>query len=293
MQRTYLVLPFCLFFLFVSAIAVPRQNQNQPISGIEDWINGAENGNDTLQYELAKAYQEGRWIPKSKEEALKWYRRAADQGNINAQSDLGKAYQEGRIFEKNEGEALFWHRKAAEQGNLDSQFAVGSMYLKGQGTPPDYIQAYMWLDLCSVGSVDKPNKEAAEIRDSLAEKMTSEQIAEARRLANEWTSGYAQRWGNGPYRIGWGVTAPKGVNQPLPTYTDEARQAKVEGKIFIEMIIRKDGTIEGLKLLKGLGYGLDEAAIDIISKKWRFSPGTFQGKPVDVKSIGEVSFRFY
>lgn len=288
-----MVLPFCLFTLFVSSIPAPNQNQNATLSGIEDWIKGAEKGNDVLQYELAKAYQEGRWIHENKEEALKWYRRAAEQGNSNAERELADAYLKGQLVQKNEGEALSWYRKAAEQGNLEAQFALGSMYLMGLGTPPDYIQAYMWLDLGSVGSVDKPNKRVTEVRDSVAKKLTSEQIAEARQLASEWVTGYIQSMGNGPCRIGWGVTAPVPLNQLLPPYTDAARQAKVEGKIFIELIIRKDGSIESLGLLKGLGYGLDESAIGMVEKEWRFSPGTFQGKPVDVKCTIEFSFRPY
>ena len=155
MQRTAMVLPFCLFILFVSGVSAPGQSQNATLSGTEDWIKGAENGNDILQHEWAKAYQEGRWICENQEEALKR------------------------------------HRRAAKQGNLEAQFALGSRYLMAQGTTPDYIQACMWLDRCPAGSVDKPNKGAAEIRDSAAEKLTPERVAEARRLASEWVTGYA------------------------------------------------------------------------------------------------------
>jgi len=123
MQRTSMVLSFCLLILFVSSIPAPGQNQNATLSGIEDWIKGAENGNDILHYGLAQGYQEGRWICENKEEALKWYRRAA------------------------------------EQGNLEAQFALGSRHAPdGTGDNAGFYPGYLWLDLRRAGSVDEANR---------------------------------------------------------------------------------------------------------------------------------------
>jgi TonB family protein len=96
------------------------------------------------------------------------------------------------------------------------------------------------------------------------------------------------------YRVGSdGIVAPKCVYQPLPGYTPEAREAKVQGIMLLQGIIRKNGRIDSLKVLQGLGYGLDQSAIDMLSKEWRFEPGTLHGKPVDVQANIEVSFRLY
>jgi TonB family protein len=95
----------------------------------------------------------------------------------------------------------------------------------------------------------------------------------------------------GPYIIGDGVKAPIALRQPLPAYTEEARQARIEGFVLIQAIIRKDGTADTFKVLRGLGYGLDESAIQTIAFKWRFKPGTLNGTPVDVYANIEVSFR--
>jgi TonB family protein len=86
---------------------------------------------------------------------------------------------------------------------------------------------------------------------------------------------------------------PQGVYQPLPSYSQEARDAKAEGIILLQAIIRKDGQVTDLKILRGLGYGLDESAINTIREKWRFEPGRFNGQPVDVMANIEVSFRLY
>jgi protein TonB len=99
--------------------------------------------------------------------------------------------------------------------------------------------------------------------------------------------------GVGPYVVGNGVKPPVPLVQPLPAYTEEARKARAEGIVLIQAIVRKDGTVDSFKVLRGLGYGLDESAINTIATKWRFKPGTFKGMPVDVQANIEVSFRLY
>jgi TPR repeat protein len=60
------------------------------------------------------------------------------------------------------------------------------MYRKGQGVPQDYLQAHMWVNLAASASQGETNEIYAKLRKLIAEKMTSEQIAEAQRLAREW-----------------------------------------------------------------------------------------------------------
>lgn len=99
--------------------------------------------------------------------------------------------------------------------------------------------------------------------------------------------------GHGPMVMGPGVKAPEAISQPLPAYTEEARKARAEGIVLIQAVIHKDGSVDSFKVLRGLGYGLDESAINTIATKWRFRPGTYRGEPVDVQANIEVSFRLY
>jgi periplasmic protein TonB len=99
--------------------------------------------------------------------------------------------------------------------------------------------------------------------------------------------------GIGPYVVGNGVKPPIAIFQPLPAYTEEARKARAEGIVLIQAVIRRDGTVDSFKVLRGLGYGLDESAINTIATMWRFKPGTLNGAPVDVQANIEVSFRLY
>ena len=89
-----------------------------------------------------------------------------------------------------------------------------------------------------------------------------------------------------------GVSYPEPIRRPLPAYTEEARKARIEGVLIVSAIISKDGTAHSIKVAKSLGYGLDESAIDTISKSWLFKPATTQdGTPVDVQANIEVTFR--
>lgn len=89
---------------------------------------------------------------------------------------------------------------------------------------------------------------------------------------------------------GAGVTPPVVLVQTRPSYTDDAIRAKVEGIVLLQAVIRKDGTIDSFRVLRGLGHGLDERAIQEISAKWRFRPGTLGGRPVDIQSEIEITF---
>lgn len=95
------------------------------------------------------------------------------------------------------------------------------------------------------------------------------------------------------YELGSGVKSPQPILQPRPDYTETARKARTEGTVLLQAIIRSDGTVDNFNVLRGLGDGLDESAIRTIGAKWRFKPGTLNGKPVDVMINIEVSFRLY
>ena len=95
--------------------------------------------------------------------------------------------------------------------------------------------------------------------------------------------------GGGVYRVGGGVSAPVVIYRVEPLYSEEARRVRYQGVVVLWAIVRKDGSLEVLKLVRGLGLGLDESAINAL-KQWRFRPGMKDGIPVDVALNVEVSF---
>jgi protein TonB len=95
--------------------------------------------------------------------------------------------------------------------------------------------------------------------------------------------------GGGPYRPGSGVLPPSLLREVKPDYTEDARRRNVSGEVLMEIVVKRDGTVGDVKVLDGLGYGLDERAV-VAVRQWRFSPATLHGKAVDV--IVEVSMEF-
>src|SRR5438093_12210057 len=83
------------------------------------------------------------------------------------------------------------------------------------------------------------------------------------------------------YRVGRGVTAPRGVSRVEPRYSDAALAARVQGTVVLEAVISADGVPKIVRVVRSLGYGLDESAIAAL-ERWRFNPGRKDGLPVNV-----------
>ena len=87
-----------------------------------------------------------------------------------------------------------------------------------------------------------------------------------------------------------GGTQPDEVDRVVPRYPPMARRAGVEGAVVIRGIVRRDGTIDDVEVIKNLPYGLGDAAREAVSQ-WRFRPATFHGDPIDVYYTVTVNFR--
>jgi protein TonB len=96
--------------------------------------------------------------------------------------------------------------------------------------------------------------------------------------------------GGGPYRPGSGITPPSIQREVKPVYTEDGRRRGVEGDVVMEVVVRADGTIGNVRVLQGLGSGLDQRAIDAV-RQWRFNPARRYGTPVDVMVEIAVEFR--
>src|SRR5215471_3721058 len=96
--------------------------------------------------------------------------------------------------------------------------------------------------------------------------------------------------GGGVYRVGGGVTAPALLSKVEPEYSEEARKAKYQGTVLLYIQVDPTGKAVNMRVLHSLGLGLDEKAMEAV-KKWKFKPGTKDGKPVTVEAQIEVNFR--
>jgi periplasmic protein TonB len=94
----------------------------------------------------------------------------------------------------------------------------------------------------------------------------------------------------GPLAIGGDVSAPIEVQRIPPDYPALARAAGIQGVVVVMAVIRRDGTVGDVKVVRGLGMGLSEAAVEAV-KKWRYEPARQNGVPVDVYMTVAVQFR--
>jgi TonB family protein len=84
--------------------------------------------------------------------------------------------------------------------------------------------------------------------------------------------------------------APILVFRQEPEYSEEARAAKLQGTVLVSLVVGEDGQPRNVRVRKSLGLGLDENAVEAVSR-WRFRAGTKDGQPVAVESSIEVDFR--
>ena len=96
--------------------------------------------------------------------------------------------------------------------------------------------------------------------------------------------------GGGPYHPGSGIAPPSLLREVKPDYTEEGRRRGIEGDVDLEIVVRSDGSVGDVKMVRGLGAGLDQRAVDAV-RQWRFAPATKQGVPVDVIVQVSVEFR--
>ena len=74
-------------------------------------------------------------------------------------------------------------------------------------------------------------------------------------------------------------------------YPAQARRMGIEGKVFVEFVVDKDGTITNVNAIKGIGAGCDEEAIRVIQASPKWNPGKQRGRPVKVRMILPITFK--
>ncbi len=191
---------------------------------VAELLREAIRGDADAQHNLAIAYAEGRLVAGDRQEAERWHLAAARQGHRDSQSHLcigllGK----GRLGQSI-GPSAEWCATAAEQGDPEAAFQLANMYANGDGVevdrtkasefyavaaeggvaaaqiivgldyaddrnlPIDLVQSYRWLTLASSRG-DVPGRDltdVVELRERVRTQLSTDQLAEARRMVLEW-----------------------------------------------------------------------------------------------------------
>jgi protein TonB len=109
-------------------------------------------------------------------------------------------------------------------------------------------------------------------------------------IGNDRGPSYGDEDGAGAGASTGRVTRPILVWKIDPDYSDQARTARLQGMVLVRIEIGPDGRPQNLRIDQGLGMGLDEKAMEAV-RKWKFRPGTRDGKAVAMSALVEVHFR--
>jgi uncharacterized protein len=124
----------------------------------------------------------------------------AERGSPVAQTYLGYMYQYGLGVPRDYVLAASWLHQAAEQGEPTGQFLLGLLFDKGYGVPQDWVEAEVWLNLAAARAGPRQQDYFERVCDSVAQKLTINQLAEAERRASAWTLIASRSWSSLPAR---------------------------------------------------------------------------------------------
>lgn len=99
-------------------------------------------------------------------------------------------------------------------------------------------------------------------------------------------------YGGGVMSVGGGVSAPVVIRSVEPEFTAQARSANLQGSVSIQLIVDSQGNPQNVHVLRSIGMGLDEKAVEAV-RQYRFKPAMYQGHPVAVQLIVEVTFHLH
>jgi TonB family protein len=88
-----------------------------------------------------------------------------------------------------------------------------------------------------------------------------------------------------------GNVSARPVFSPSPEYTKEALKAGIEGSVTLALTVGTDGLVHDVKVMVGLGHGLDERAVAAV-QSWKFEPALREGNPIESNMVVEVNFRW-
>jgi TPR repeat protein len=161
-------------------------NKRMGLNSLASLLQTAQKGDAQAQSNLGVMYQTGNGVGQDFAEAARWFGKAADLGNVSAQFALALAYSDGRGVVHDDAQAARWLKRAAEQGHATAQFYLGLSYYAGKGVAQDNMQALMWALLAQTRCTGEEQQKARNFAQTVASKVTSEQLEEADRLAKAW-----------------------------------------------------------------------------------------------------------
>jgi TonB family protein len=184
----------------------------------------------------------------------------------------------------------------ARSGNADRQAALAS--LLEPPTSLDKLMAAARADRMARPAPDGTGRMAAHVSDApdprLAGRMVYSmalQMPNVTSYSGSWMVWFAERApdAHSPAPSGPGIRAPVPVRKVDPKYVPAAVEERVEGKVRLAAVIRKDGSVDSVEVVRGLDERLDRSAREALAG-WKFEPARRNGTAIDVDAVFEIPF---
>lgn len=141
----------------------------------------AKADNSQAEFWLGRMYENGLGVDRNVQKAVGYYRKAANAGWEDAKLRLGEIYLKGNEKLQDYGKARKWLERAALDGSTRAQRDLGKLYAKGRGVHKDPVWAYVWYEFAA----KQGDYDAQQLRDGLIKSMTTDQLNEAQKLAQD------------------------------------------------------------------------------------------------------------
>ncbi len=161
-------------------------------TALAKWQSPADAGDSNSQFGLGQMYGNGFGVMMDDAQAIKYYGLAAGQGHAQAQCNLAVMHQNGWGIPQSDEEAARLFTLAAEQGVTEAQIAIGRMLAMDFSEDYDPVQAYKWFSIAALFK----DIDAGVKQDSVATKMTPEQITEGDALVKQWSESHKELLAN-------------------------------------------------------------------------------------------------
>jgi len=156
-----------------------KPNYRKPEELIASWSESIKTAK--AQYYAGEIYYQGTLVPKDTAKAIDWFNKAAQQGSPEAMNRIGEMWAAGINGAPDPKEAAKWFEQAAAKGLPEAQYNLGLCFEKGDGVAANPVRAWEWLQLAAEQTF--PN--AAQERDKVQAAMTTDQVRDARALADQ------------------------------------------------------------------------------------------------------------
>ncbi len=290
------------------------ENGKDYMEAIKWYRKSAEQGYDAAQKKLAAMYYNGTGVAQDFSQAAKLYNKVAQKRDPESQYVLGMMYEHGEGVTQNRSEAINWYRRAAWQGNKDAKerlqqmgLCMGSLNVtssptgaaiqidgKSYGKTPATIEnlfegehsIYIYLQ----GYV--PFEETFTIKEDETTIVSSSLLTVGKthvREENENDEVFEVVETNPSFPEGDKAQADW-IQQNM-RYPQSAKEKNIQGRVLVQVIVNKDGSIVEPMVLRSVDPDLDKEAIRLVSSMPKWIPGKSGGKEVRVRHTIVITFR--